>query len=461
MKKSKLNKNYWAYVVFLGMMMVSLLSVSCDEDDDSVSGGPITISKVFLEDVNSSVPDREIEFARLGQLLRIEGSGFSGLKRIYINGYSTYFNPVYVTDTSLLVRISAETPTVEAEEDVRNTIRLANDSNEIILSFEIRSSAPTITNISNTLPLPGETITIYGTGLIEVSKVVFPGNIEVTEGIVSEEEGEFFTVTVPEGVSDEGGSLFIECSNGGAYSPAYFNFTKGVILDFDENGSQGYWGAEDASMIYPNDLESAPIGEENVSQATYVPHRPARIVSFAAAKNRLTEVWTAGNDVDDWRGQLTPYIPATTPLSEVAFQFDIYVPEAWEGTGFLKLCLVNGFNGGEWSGASYNYVPWVVDGETEAFQTTGWTTVTVPFNEFYSYSDGDYTFEDVLTYREEADYKNFGIYFENSDFTLANITGNDSDSGIEFLSSQTSINVYTDNWRIVSLETPTYSDFPE
>lgn len=462
MSTKALNKNYWTYIGFFGMLVLSILFNSCSsDDDDNVDGGVITITKVYLQDVNSSVPDREVEFARLGQLIRIEGSGFTGLKKVYINGFSSYFNPVYVSENSMLVSVSKDTPTVEADPEVRNTIRMANNNYEAVLPFEIRSSAPTITSISNTLPMPGEFITVYGTGLIEVSKVVFPGDIEVNSGITSDEEGEFFTVVVPDGVSSEGGSLFVNSSNGGVYSPAYFNFKNGLILDFDGNGSQGFWGwSETGSMINADDLESASIGEGNVSQVNYVPHRPSRLASFSAASNRNSEVWTAGNDVDDWRGQLTPYIPATTPLEEVALQFDIYVPNAWEGTGFLKICLVNGFNGGEWSGACYNYVPWIAGEETEAFQTTGWTTVTVPLNMIYSFSDNNtYTFEDILAYREASSYKNFGFYFENSDIKLEDVTGVASD--IEFISSETSIDIYTDNWRIVSLETPTYSDFPE
>ncbi|ULC58780.1 glycan-binding surface protein [Flaviramulus sp. BrNp1-15] len=446
---------------FFAIIITAMLYVSCEDDD--ASGSEIIIENVYLQDVNSTVQDRQISFARLGQLLRIQGSGFTGLKKVYINGFDTFFNTVYVSDNSMVIRVSGDTPTIDAEESVRNTIRMVNNNFETTFSFEIRAAAPSIRSISNTLPNPGEQITVYGSGLLEIIKVIFPGDVEVTTDITyDEEDGEFFTVTVPDGVSEDGGSLFIESANGGAYSPAYFNFKKGVILDFEGSGSQGFWSwSETGSMINDEDLESASIGSGNISQGTYVAHRPARIASFPAVSNRNSEVWTAGNDVDNWRGQLTPYIPASTPLEEVAFQFDVYVPEAWEGSGFLKICLDNSFNGGEWSRASYNYVPWIVNGEVEAFQTTGWTTVTVPLNMFYAFSDADYTFEDVLAYREAANFKNFGFFFENSDFTLANITGNDSDSETEFASSPTSVNVYTDNWRIVSLETPTFSDFPE
>ena len=459
MKSIFSNKSRWALSTFLWAMVFMMVFTAC-EDDGPVTDAPITINKVFLEDASSSVPDREIIFVRLGQLLRIEGSGFTGLRKVYINGYSTYFNPVYVSDNSMLVNVSKNTPIVDAESDVRNTIRLVNDGNETTISFEIRSSAPSITSISNTMPLAGEPITIYGEGLIEVSKVVFPGDIEVTSDITSDPDGEFCIVKMPDGVPDEGGTLLIECANGGVYSPAYFNFKNGVLLDFDGTGTHGYWG-DDVSMITSDDLEATTIGESNISQGTYIPHRPSRITSFDAGKNRCSEVWTAGNDVDDWRGQLTPYIPASTSLDQVAFQFDIYVPEVWSGSGFLKICLENGFNGGEWERDCYNYVPWVVEGEVVPFQTAGWTTVTIPLNMLYSFADGDYTFEDVLAQRESASYKNFGFFFENSDFTLANITGNDSDSETEFPSAATSVKVYTDNWRVVSLETPAYSDFPE
>jgi hypothetical protein len=109
MKKYILNKNYWTPILFLGIMVFSMIFTACDNSDSSEGGGEITISKVFLEDVNSSVPDREVTFARLGQLLRIEGSGFKGLKKVYINGYSTYFNVVFVYNNSMLVSSFSKT----------------------------------------------------------------------------------------------------------------------------------------------------------------------------------------------------------------------------------------------------------------------------------------------------------------------------------------------------------------
>ncbi|MFV0554900.1 MAG: glycan-binding surface protein [Mangrovibacterium sp.] len=456
-----INKLSWS---LLAVLFLVVGFTSCD-DEESYSGA-ISISKVYLEDATSEVVDREVEFARLGQIIRLEGSGFSDLRKVYINGYDTYFNPVMTTDGSMVLRVSYDTPLVEATDDVRNTIRLVNDGNSLNYEFTIRAALPNISSISHTMPAVGELITVYGSGLTDIESVTFPGDIVVTEGITSDEDGAFFTIAMPEGVAAEGGSIFASGSNGGAYSAAYFNCKSNVILDFDGTGSQGYWGwSETGSMLDKTDLGTAALGEGNLSQGNYVNHHPERKGTFPAAKNRNTEVWTAGNGVDDWRGQLTEAIPASTLVSQVAFQFDMYVDGIWTNTGFLKIALINNFNGGEWTSTCYNYVPWIEGGKVVEYENAGWVTVTVPFSQFYSYAkdagtDEEATFEKVLAARENASYKNFGMYFENSDFTLDKVTGSTADAETEMTSAETDVKVYTDNWRVVSLAKPTYSDFP-
>ena len=202
--KKIINRNILKPFVLFGLIATVFFFASCE--DEEATGSPIGISAVYLQDVNSTVQDRVVSFGRLGQLLRIEGFGFTGISKIYIN------------------------------------------------AFEIRDSAPSINNISNTLPNAGEEITVFGTGLIEVSKVIFPGNIEVTTGITfDEEDGEFFTVTVPSGIPDSGGPLLVETANGRVYSPSYFSVRRGLIIDFDGTGSLGEFG----NTIRQDELQSA------------------------------------------------------------------------------------------------------------------------------------------------------------------------------------------------------------
>jgi hypothetical protein len=362
-----------------------------------------------------------------------------------------------MSNKSMIVQIKSETPTSDAEADVRNKIQVFKGDQSVVYDFEIRSAAPSITNISHTMPLAGEWITVEGSGLIEVSRVVFPDNIEVTADIVQDEDGKFFSIKVPAGISEKGGSIFIECANGGAYSPAYFNCKTGLILDFDGHGEPAGWTD---NAITTEDFLSAVIGQGNVSQGNYCPMIPGKLSPVGAGAPRATEIWTSGNE--DWRQLYVPSLfSASTPLENIAFQFDIYVPENWNNTGFLGICLANNFVvGNQWTDEFYNYIPWLSGSEKVPFKTLGWTTVTIPMNKFYTYSGGQFTFADILTFREGQSYKNFGMFFNNNDFTLANVTGKTTDESVEFPSSATSVGVYVDNFRLVSLEVPTYSDFP-
>ena len=452
-------KNMGSLFVLITLFLAAWGLTSCEESDDG-SNSPMTITKVYLENARSSVTDREVTFARIGQLLRLEGSGFTGVQKVYFNGKSTTYNSALATDNNLFVQIPNGTPIIDVDPDLHNTIILEKGSIQYKHSFEIRDAAPAITNVSHTMPLLGEWITIEGSGLINVTKVVFPGNIEVTTDIVSDEEGKFFKVKMPEGVPSTGGSIFIECANGGAYSPAFFNCKAGLILDFDGHGIPASWSD---NMVKSDDFLNAVIGEGNVSQGYYCPMIPDRLAPVKAGQVRAIELWTSGDDDWDWRAKFVPSLfDASTPLDKIALQFDIYVPEEWNNTGFLGINLANNFDAGnQWKGEFYNYIPWLSGSTTVPFKTLGWTTVTIPFNNFYKFSADQKTFEDILVLRETASYKNFGMFFNNNDFNLKNITGRDADESTEFLSSATSVKVYVDSFRLVSIETPAYSDFPD
>jgi len=411
-------------------------------------------------------PDRAVSFARLGQLIRIQGTGFKGLKKIYINGYDTYFNNALLTDNNIWVTLNANTPIYDADDDVRNTIRLVKDETELVYNFEIRSAAPSISGISCTLPQAGETVTVYGTNLQETYQVVLPDGSVVTD-ITSDEDGEWFSFVMPEGITT-GGSITSSGANGTAMSPAYFNNSNTMIINFDGVGTQGYWSwSETGSMINADDLVDDPLSSGRGKVCQLIPQRLLDAGGVAATKSRATEMWTAGNgnDADDWTW-MTEYFDATTSLTELGFQFDIYVPESWSGTGQIQITIqnnvsFNGYGSDEASSSTtqtYVWIPWInEDGEVEPFQTTGWQTVTIPLSSFSKYaneiSDGDApTFQEVIDDRNNSNYKNFGMGFVNTDFTYGDVT---------YESSVCSLNIYVDNLRIVPITEYEVSDFDE
>ena len=108
-------------VRYIWLIVVALITAcfsACHDDDVTISqSAPISVDQIYLEDYKSVVPDRAVDFARLGQLILIEGEGFFGVKKLYINGYDTSFNVACVTDRSMLVNIHKNTPVVDANED--------------------------------------------------------------------------------------------------------------------------------------------------------------------------------------------------------------------------------------------------------------------------------------------------------------------------------------------------------
>src|SRR5574344_2684010 len=200
---------------------------SCSENDgDAYPGGDakVVVSKVHLEDAESTVPDREVTFARLGQTLRLEGTGFGGTKKILVNGYDTYFNTALATERSMILQLLSKTPVSTAPDSVRNKIQFVKDNGTYSYEFNIRAASPQISSISNTLPQAGETDVGRGANLQETNKVTLPDSSTVTEIVnaTGDDAGKWFSFTMPANMT-KGGSITTEGANGTAVSAAYFN----------------------------------------------------------------------------------------------------------------------------------------------------------------------------------------------------------------------------------------------
>jgi len=427
-------------IIALSLLYVIFFQ-ACKETDDVYidNDNPITITSVHLQDAEDTVLDRIVTFARLGQLIRLEGNGFLGVREVIINGEQAYLNPTLLTDNSLIVRVPREAQTVEALEEVRNKIVFKKKNISLTYDFEIRDAAPSISRVSHTMPKAGEEITIYGRGLVEVTSITFPGDVVVTEGIVSDEDGEWCKVIVPNGISDDGGSLLVIGVNGGAYSPAYFNFKKGIVHNFDDvnnaSWSQGE-SSDNLTAIIPT------IGTGPKSQGIYRSlNKDAKEMPANDVPVDITRYWI-NNSV--WSNILIEsVIPGTTPTNEVAVQMDIYFEGVWN-SGNIRFVVADG------SGASrfcMIYAPWEAFGKRVPVENPGsWFTITLPFSLSEDYLESDFQY--VMSTVNAAAYPQSGPWLEN---------GNINDAPSE----PTTLNIYFDNIRIVPLKTPTYSDFGE
>ena len=444
------------YILTLCLSIIALSFTACSDDDNGSQSTPMTISQVYLENIDDPVnKDRPVDFARLGQLIRIEGSGFLGLKKILINGYETYFNNALMTDNNVWVTLNSKTPVEKASADVRNTITLVKDQTSLVYDFTIRAAAPSISSIDNTLPKAGETVTVYGSNLQETTKVTLPGGIEISSGIVNDEDGKFYSFVMPAGVT-QSGFITSEGANGTAITPAYFNDFNCFITDFDGKGELGSWSATYSS----DNLVDDPL---NTGRGKVV-----CFTGFDAGSNSL--LWaTAGNDNanDDWGSRMFKFIPAETSAANVAIQFDVYVPENWMGSGQLEISLQNnlsnyGYGSGctKYSSQYLNtatvWVPWLNDDGTTTPFTTGprWLTITIPMTAVGNYDPSEApetTFQKICDDRNAGSYRNFLILFVNQDLEF-------SDDIVHKASAFTQ-KIYVDNLRVVNTTAFTVSDF--
>lgn len=460
-------KNF-RYIWFLCLAIALPFFVACNEDDEVGSQSePMNIVQVYLEDADATVTDRKVDFARLGQVIRIEGSGFLGLKKLYINGHETYFNNALVTNNNIWVTLDSKTPVAEADPEYRNTIRLKKDETECIYEFIIRAASPQIKSVNNTLPAAGEKVTVFGSNLQETTKITLPGGVEVTSGIESDEDGEWYSFIMPEGVT-EGGSILSEGANGTAKTPAFFNEKRGMILDFDGTGVQGGWSA----TYMPEDLTTDPL---NSGRGNVVPAVPASVLAEAGIQGGAHgKGWfTAGGEKGSWSDPTENWtrfydlIPAETPVENIALQFDVYVPEEWS-TGMLEFTLQNNLsNYGYGSTETTNttnieypmavvWVPWLTeDGQKVPYKTEGWTTITIPVSSIGKYQNAEagHTFATVCADRAAASYANFGMFLVNTDVEYSET--------VLFEATEFNQEVYVDNWRLVPYESFVISDFPD
>ncbi len=462
------------YFWTLCLAVVAFGLTSCSDDDGAGSGAQMKIDKVFLENVEDEVnKDREVDFARLGQLLRIQGSGFSGLKKIYINGYETYFNNALMTDNNVWVTLNSKTPVDKADDDVRNTIIFyKSDSNKLVYDFTIRAAAPSITSVDNTLPQAGETVTVTGANLQETTSITLPDGTVVNSGIINDEDGEFFTFTVPAGADlSVPGSLITEGANGTAKSPAYFNDFVNFITDFDGNGELGSWSATYSA----EDLVDDPLNSGRGKVCQIIPNVKLEAGGLDPGSNAL--MWATagnGNANDDWAARMIGdtadgKIPAATNASNVALQFDIYCPEPWDLSGQIEFSLQNnlsnyGYGSGctKYSSQYFNtatvWVPWfnTEDGSHAAWSTgERWQTITIPMTAFGNYDPKeapDATFQNICDDRNAGSYRNFLMLFVNADLE-------DEDLGVKYPSYTFTQKIYIDNLRIVNTTAITVSDF--
>lgn len=378
------------------LLLLPLLGVfSCSDDDDDVRIYSVWSNKLGEE-------AKQIKSVYTGTWIRLDGSGFSGLQAIYCNGLRvTEYNSTYMSDSHLTFRVPSGVPMAFEVEDesVRNTIRILTSHGEGVYSgfiFKDVNKMPSVTDVSYTLPEPGDVILIMGKFLNNTSAVYFPGNdgnevqvayVEGNEDMVISSDGTQIAVKVPQGVGERSGSLRVEMAEIGEnyYTPNYMFYDKAMFVHEYEGTSALNYGVSGAvttplnCAYYPTD--ASEVSEVPAGAKAYVFSIPASVpatLPVAADNNSPFGYFrlNTGKQLEYLIGHSNGEFARETDARKVALQADVYMNQDWS-TGVAGWRMDK--NGGKGNGASaWNAAPWT---NNKPYKFNGsWKTLTFPIH---------------------------------------------------------------------------------
>ncbi|WP_207422993.1 glycan-binding surface protein [Desertivirga brevis] len=343
-------------LLFLLLIAVQcLLLPSCVKEKEIVFSGVPEITGVRM--VDPAKKDSTFRQAVPGSLIVIEGKNLGGAKSIYFNDYPALFNPNYNTPEHIIITIPAGAPTEATKSDVKSQIKVVTTHGETTFSFTLAAPTPVIYSVSNENAISGSSITLKGANLYLPEKIVFPGGIEVTTGIVTSPDAQTVKVTVPAGVSKAGPLVFIN-RFGTTTSKGIFNDRVTGVLDDADAINNFSWGAEKTAdaTLFPGALGSY--------------YR----MTFSNVSAYNWNWWESGRSIN--LNSITWPVDRSGSVSDYALKFEIFVKQGWSGGTILIR------NEGSWK-YTIRYAPWKMDASTsKEFKTDSWLTVTLPLTEF-------------------------------------------------------------------------------
>ncbi|MDO6430304.1 glycan-binding surface protein [Flavitalea sp. BT771] len=293
-----------------------------------------------------------------GQWVVLEGHNLKDAVQILFDGVPATFNRTLFSDTSAVVQIPTVIPFNSVAAGDLNTIKYVTTGGSATLSFSIVVPPATITNISDEMANPGDSVWISGANFFLISDITFAGASVGSYNVSS--DGTSLAFVVPQ--FSTGGPLSITTKSGTTATP--FNvedFTNGVLCNFDNVFTYQWWsaGLDNSSAKFPG------------NNGTY-----AILNTNGPLSNTDGGWWNGGRSINCNGAQWVPVANLNDPLANWALKFEVSVPSAWNGTSIFLA------KDGNWKYIA-RYEPWKVsDNATAPFKTNGWRTVTLPLTQF-------------------------------------------------------------------------------
>lgn len=237
MKKIDRNKRTLISLLMMSICF-TLFITSCDKEE--TAGVP------SIEYVRLTTSTSPVDYANLGQTVAIIGKNLQTTKAVTFNGYPGSFKTTMISDTSIVVKVSTDTPFLGSE--ATDKIDVVTDGGSAIGTLEIAPPAPEVLSISPEFAGVNAEVVIQGNFFYDIESVVFGG---VSAQIVSVDPY-FITVKVPDGYQK--GKVEVTSTKSGKGTSSFdFGLNSGdIVLDWGSIWpSQGGWW--NSSADGPND----------------------------------------------------------------------------------------------------------------------------------------------------------------------------------------------------------------
>jgi hypothetical protein len=368
------NRNKYLWPVLLLVALVSFGLVSCEDDSEALP----TVTNIRVIEKDSAIVGGEF-----GLPIAIQGNNLSSVVEVWFNDVKADLNPVYVTNTNILIYVADEGPT-----EVTNTITLITRSGKrITAEFQTILPPPQIWQLYNEFAKPGTENIVIGQYFFDIEKVLV-GEQEVE---ILEKTETAIRFMMPESVGID--RVTVVGAGGTSVSAFRLNETEGNMINFDIPAT--YWNSDvcwgDAERINPDNSEIEPVAG-----------RYTRIKQTDLAATGYQGDWVVSTCWFDFGLE-------AAPAAEKIFRFEAYIGEPWKA-GYYNINI-----GTESDGTfRYEWKPWDVEGFRESgIKTNGWMTFAIPVTSFRKLDSNGAYINPAVTIPDVSKIRDLQIMFSN------------------------------------------------
>lgn len=344
--------------------------------DCIVTGKQVEITGIT--DANGNV----ITEAGRNSVVVIEGKYFATFQRLAFNNQEIVPTTVESNRITFTVPVDTEDFTVGGGE---LTVVNAYDENGVSREFTLLGFVPSVTEISYTMPKPGNVIRLTGVNLYDRAKIFFPSSTGEKEGTIQSvsSDATSMEVLVPEGVGDKAGYIRIESEGANIEVKGIVMFYKQGVFLQEFTDEELKLGNPSGSPIVSNKFalynpDNRPVNDVNPVNPDYFIYFKNSSIPVSSSNHGAYLRFSTRSQLEKLLEKTELEVTKETLVKDIAMQVDVYMPELW--TSGMLGWRVNKDGGGLNGSRTINMAPWRVN---EPFDFNGeWHTFTYKFTDF-------------------------------------------------------------------------------